>query len=194
MKIELWPIARVLPYENNPRVNDDAVAVVAASLKEFGFRQPIVVDADGVIIVGHTRFKAALQLGFTEVPVHVATDLTPDQIRAYRIADNQTATHSEWDYDKLPYELFAIEESNFDLALLGFSADELASIMGREVEDGLTDPDDVPEAPSEPVTQPGDLWLLGRHRLLCGDATRVEDVQALMAGEQADLWLYGVSY
>ena len=105
MKIELWPIARVLPYENNPRVNDDAVAVVAASLKEFGFRQPIVVDVDGVIIVGHTRFKAALQLGFTEVPVHVATDLTPDQIRAYRIADNQTATHSEWDYDKLPYEL-----------------------------------------------------------------------------------------
>ena len=105
MKIELRPIERIKPYPGNPRINDDAVDAVAASIKEFGFRQPIVVDSDGVIICGHTRWKAAQKLGLEKVPVHVATDLTPEQIKAYRIADNQTASLAEWNYDLLPIEL-----------------------------------------------------------------------------------------
>src|SRR5918995_1308258 len=105
MEIELWPITGIRPYENNPRINDDAVDSVAASIREFGFRQPIVVDSDGVIICGHTRWKAAQKLGLEKVPVHVATDLTPEQIKAYRIADNQTASLAEWDQELLPLEL-----------------------------------------------------------------------------------------
>src|SRR5918995_7348977 len=105
MKIEQWKLSDVKPYENNPRINDDAVDAVAASIREFGFRQPIVVDAEGVIICGHTRFKAAQKLGLEKVPVHVAKDLTPEQIKAYRIADNQTASLAEWDQELLPLEL-----------------------------------------------------------------------------------------
>src|SRR5262245_29697787 len=105
MKIELWPISRIKPYAQNPRINDSAVDAVAASLREFGFRQPIVVDTECVIVCGHTRFKAAIKLGIEKVPVHVAKDLTPEQIRAYRIADNQTATLAEWNIDLLPLEL-----------------------------------------------------------------------------------------
>jgi ParB-like chromosome segregation protein Spo0J len=171
MVIELRNINEITPYARNPRINDGAVEAVAASLKEFGFRQPIVVDGDGLIIVGHTRHKAALKLGLKQVPVHVATDLTPAQIRAYRIADNQTATIAEWDLARLPIEIMALEEEGFNLDLLAFSAEELARIMSRDQKDGLCDPDDVPELPEQPITQPGDLWLLGDHRLLCGDAT-----------------------
>lgn len=121
LKIELWPIADVKPYPGNPRQNDEAVEAVAASLREFGFRQPIVVDTEGVIIAGHTRFKAAQKLGLDKVPVHVAKDLSPEQIRAYRIADNQTASLATWDYDLLPIELGALKEANYDLGLLGFA-------------------------------------------------------------------------
>src|SRR5262245_55721343 len=105
MQLENWEVVRLVPYERNPRLNDEAVSAVAASIKEFGFRQPIVVDTDGVIVVGHTRYRAAQQLGLTHVPVHVATDLTPAQLKAYRIADNQTATIAEWDPHLLPLEL-----------------------------------------------------------------------------------------
>ena len=120
MQIELWPFERVIPYDRNPRQNDQAVDAVAASLREFGFRQPIVVDRDGVIVVGHTRWKAARKLGLTQVPVHV-TDLTPEQAKAYRLADNQTATIAEWDKELLPLELADLKEANFDLGLLGFA-------------------------------------------------------------------------
>ncbi len=181
MQVELWPIERVRPYEGNPRVNEGAVEAVCVSIREFGFQQPLVVDKDGVLIVGHTRRLAALKLGLTEVPVVIA-DLPPEKARAYRIADNQTATIADWDYEKLPIELFALEEENFDLALLGFSAEELAKLMGQEVDEGNCDPDDVPEPPDEAVTQPGDLWVLGRHRLLCGDSSKPEDVDRLLAG------------
>jgi ParB-like chromosome segregation protein Spo0J len=126
MQIALWSIATIIPYPGNPRINDDAVDAVAASLREFGFRQPIVVDADGVIICGHTRWKAAQKLGLEKVPVHVATDLTPEQIKAYRIADNQTARLAEWNYDLLPLELADLQAANYDLGLLGFDAEELA--------------------------------------------------------------------
>src|ERR1700736_5161366 len=125
MLVEMRPVDSVKPYANNPRLNDAAVDVVAASIKEYGFRQPLVVDEEGVIIVGHTRYKAALKLGLTEVPVHVAVGLTPAQARAYRLADNQTNTLSSWDDDKLPLELAQLQEMDFDLNLTGFSRDEL---------------------------------------------------------------------
>jgi ParB-like chromosome segregation protein Spo0J len=132
MRIEMWPIGRVVPYEKNPRLNAGAVDAVAKSLREFGWRQPIVVDRDGVIVVGHTRWLAAKQLGLIEVPVHVAADLTPAQAKAYRIADNQTATIAEWDMDLLPLELADLKSLEFDLDLLGFGQDELAKLMGTD--------------------------------------------------------------
>jgi DNA modification methylase len=187
MKVELWPIDQIRPYPGNPRVNDGAVDAVAASLKEFGFRQPIVVDADSVIIVGHTRWKAAKKLGLKKVPVHVATDLTPDQVRAYRIADNAVGEIADWDKLLLPIELAALQEADFDLGLLGFDAEELARIMSGDVKDGLTDPDDIPAPPDKAVTQPGDLWVLGDHRLYCGDSTKPEDIAKLMDGAKAKM-------
>jgi ParB-like chromosome segregation protein Spo0J len=153
MQIDLWPIERVTPYDRNPRLNDQAVDAVAASLKEFGFRQPIVVDKDGVIVVGHTRWKAAKKLGLAQVPVHIATDLSPEQAKAYRLADNQTATIAEWDKELLPLELADLQSMGVDLGLLGFSEDELAKWL-QPVQDGLCDPDDVPAPPDEATTQP----------------------------------------
>src|SRR5438034_6960606 len=129
MRIEMRPIANIKPYPHNPRKNDHAVAAVAASIREFGFRQPIVVDEAGVIIVGHTRYKAALQLGLTEVPVHVAVGLTPEQAKAYRLADNQTAQLSDWNYELLPLELAELQQLDFDLDLTGFSAQELTELL-----------------------------------------------------------------
>lgn len=183
MKIELWKIVDVHPYPGNPRQNDDAVDAVAKSLREFGFRQPIVVDGEGVIVCGHTRYKAAVKLGLEKVPVHVAKDLSPEQIRAYRIADNQTASLATWDYDLLPIELAGLKEANYDLGLLGFDPDELAKLLDPTLRDGLTDPDDVPAPPDEAITQSGDLWILGNHRLLCGDSSKPADVDRLLAGQ-----------
>ena len=129
MKIELRKLADIRPYDKNPRLNDNAVAAVAASIREFGFRQPIVVDTDGVIICGHTRYKAAVQLGLEKVPVHTAKDLTPEQIKAYRIADNKTGELAEWNFDLLPIELGELQSCNYDLGLLGFDADDLAKLL-----------------------------------------------------------------
>ncbi len=144
MKIEQWDIDRVRPYEKNPRRNDKAVQAVADSIREFGFRQPIVVDSDGVIVVGHTRYKAALKLGLKTVPVHVAADLTPQQARAYRLADNRTAENAEWDVDLLPIELGELRDGGFDLKLMGFSDKELAEYLREfdtDLEDGDADAD-----------------------------------------------------
>jgi DNA modification methylase len=182
MHVELRDITAITPYAGNPRVNDDAVAVVARSIQEYGWRVPLVVDDHGVLVCGHTRLKAALSLGLTQVPVHVATDLTAEQIRAYRLADNQTASLSSWDYDLLPVELGALKDLTYDLNLLGFDPDELARILNPAAAGGLCDPDDVPLPPDEAVTKPGDLWLLGRHRLLCGDSAKAEDVDRLLNG------------
>lgn len=182
MLVELRPIDSVKPYERNPRHNDDAVDAVAASIAEFGFRQPIVVDQHNVIVVGHTRYKAARKLGLATVPVHVATGLTPAQLKAYRIADNQTATLSSWDKDTLPLELAALKDLDFDLSLTGFTSDDLLRLMDEDPVAGQTDPDAVPEPPDDAVTKPGDLWLLGNHRLLCGDSAKAEDVDRLLAG------------
>lgn len=187
MKIEMWKTSDITPYANNPRINDAAVDAVAASIREFGFRQPIVVDIDGVIICGHTRYKAAQKLGLQKVPVHVAKDLTPEQIRAYRIADNKTAELAEWNFDLLPIELSQLGESGFDLQLLGFDSDELARLLDPGVQEGLCDPDDVPAPPDEAITKPGDLWIMGEHRLLCGDSGNPEHVDRLLDGAEIHL-------
>ena len=180
MKIEDWPLDRLKPYENNPRQNQDAVPAVVASIREFGFKVPIIADRDGVIVAGHTRYLAAKELGMETVPVIVADDLTPAQIQAFRIADNKTAEIADWDYDLLPIELAALQDQHFDLDLIGFSSDELADLLDPGVQDGLTDPDEVPEPPDEAITQPGDLWILGNHRLLCGDSANPDDVNRLL--------------
>ncbi|MCA9307518.1 MAG: ParB N-terminal domain-containing protein, partial [Phycisphaerales bacterium] len=187
MNIEQRPIGAIRPYENNPRLNDNAVAAVAESIRAYGFRQPIVVDGNGVIVVGHTRWKAAQALGMTEVPVHVATDLTQDQARAYRVADNRTALIAEWDAALLPLELKAIADSGIDPALLGFDADELAVLLGGVQGAGDGDPDAVPQPPDEAITKPGDLWVLGDHRLLCGDSSSEADVDRLLEGGKVQL-------
>jgi DNA modification methylase len=182
MEVKLVSIDDIRPYQANPRINDAAVDAVAASLREYGFRQPIVIDADDVIIVGHTRWKAAKKLGLAKVPVHMAKDMTPEQVKAYRIADNQTATLAEWDYELLPIELKDLQAADYNLDLLGFSADELARILDPNGTQGLTDPDDVPAPPDEAITRPGDLWILGNHRLLCGDSSKAQDVDRLLDG------------
>ena len=187
MDVTLRALSEIHPYDKNPRLNDSAVDAVASSLREFGFRQPIVVDGDGVIICGHTRYKAAQKLGLDKVPVHVATDLTPAQIKAYRIADNQTASLAEWNFDLLPIELADLQSLEFDLDLLGFGADELAKILNPVTADGLCDPDEVPAPPDAAVTQPGDLWILGHHRLLWGDSSSPADLDRLLDGQPIHL-------
>jgi len=181
MKVEMWDVSKIKPYPNNPRINDAAVDAVAQSIREFGFRQPIVVDEQGVIIVGHTRYLAALRLGLKKVPVHVARGLTEAQVKAYRIADNKSAELAEWDEEKLRQELAELEDLDFDLDLLGFSVDEL-NVLLDDLNVGQVDPDDVPAPPDDPITQPGDLWVLGNHRLLCGDSSTPEEVDRLLDG------------
>jgi len=188
MKIEMWKIADVKPYEQNPRINDAAVDSVSASIKEFGFRQPLVVDKDGVIVIGHTRWKAAQKLGLEKVPVHVA-DLPLEKARALRIADNKLHELSEWNFDLLPLELKDLQSAEFDLNLLGFGSEELEKLLGADYHGnpGLTDPDAVPEQPDAATTQPGDLWILGNHRLLCGDSSKPEELDRLLGGAKIQL-------
>src|SRR5262249_2134650 len=159
-------LADIKPYHNNPRLNDAAVDTVAASIKEFGFRQPIVIDEEGVIIVGHTRYKAALKLGMKKVPVDVARGRTPEQVKAYRVTDNQTNRLSEWDYALLVTELTDLQRVDFDLSVIGFSPTDLESLLGG-ITEGLIDPNAIPEPPEEATTRIGDLRVLGNHRLLC---------------------------
>ncbi|QEG30352.1 DNA adenine methyltransferase YhdJ [Gemmata obscuriglobus] len=198
MDVVMRPIGSIKPYENNPRANDAAVDAVAASIRAFGFRQPLVVDEGDVLIVGHTRYKAALKLGLIEVPVHVARGLTPDQARAYRLADNQTATLATWDDERLALELAALQTADFDLSLTAFPEDEVLRLLTAPEPPPAGDPDEVPEPPAEPLTRPGDLWRLGRHRLLCGDATKPADLARLLPDGPADLLLtdppYNVAY
>jgi DNA modification methylase len=178
----MWDIGRVKPYERNPRKNENAIDAVAASINEFGFRVPIVVDADGVVIAGHTRLKAAEKLGLAKVPVHVAKELSPEQVRALRIADNKTAELSQWDMELLPLELAELKAADFDLSLLGFSMDDVAAMLAPAGTEGLTDPDDVPAPPDAATTVPGDVWVLGQHRLMCGDSSKAEDLDRLLDG------------
>ena len=177
-------IATVIPYEKNPRKNDQAVGAVAESIRQFGFRQPIVVDAQGVIIAGHTRLKAAQLLGLPKVPVHVAKELTPEQVRALRIADNKLHELAQWDVGILASEL----EGLVGMEALGFDENELKEIaFGRDAQRGLSDPDEVPEPPDAATTLPGDIWVLGNHRLMCGDSSRPADLDRLLDGQPIHL-------
>ena len=198
MIVTLCRLDSIRPYPGNPRHNDNAVDAVARSLTEFGFRQPIVVDTDDVIVVGHTRYKAALKLGLAEVPVHVATGLTPAQTRAYCLADNRTAAIATWDDDALVTELLGLKDQGYDLDLTGFDADDLSRLLGTDDAAPLGDPEAVPEPPADPVTRPGDLWRLGDHRLVCGDAGDPGCYARLLDGSPADLLLtdppYNVAY
>ena len=199
MQIAEVQIEKVRPYPGNPRKNAEAVAKVAASLATFGWRQPIVVDEEFVVIAGHTRLLAAQTLGHSTVPVHVATGLTPEQVRAYRLADNRVAQEAEWDDDLLAQELLALNDAGFDLSLTGFDGDELSALLAEPT--GLlpdADPDEVPEAPATPTTKRGDVYRLGPHRLVCGDSTDTGAWERLMGEERASLvWTdppYGVAY
>lgn len=198
LTVEMRPLTAIQPYEHNPRINKKAVDAVAHSLRTFGFRQPIVVDSEGIIVCGHTRFKAAQLLNLAEVPVHVATDLTPEQTKAYRIADNKSAELAEWDMDLLPIELSDLQTGGFDMESIGFDTDELVRLLDTDINDGHTDPDEVPDIAEETLTQPGDIWQLGTHRLLCGDSAQSDSYARLLNGETADLLLtdppYNVAY
>ncbi len=187
MQVANWPLAQVRPYETNPRLNDSGVDAVAKSIQEFGWRQPIVVDEAGVIIVGHTRWKAAQKLQLETVPVHVATGLSPEQVRAYRIADNQTSNLSDWDNDLLMKELAALVDADFDMGLLGFSTDELQGFLHPNGAPGETDPDEIPAPPDKATTERGDLWILGDHRLYCGDSGSPADLDRLLDGAKIHL-------
>ena len=198
---QLVPIERLIPFARNPRTHtEEQVAEIAASMVEFGWTNPILVGADGGIIAGHARVLAARKLGLTEVPVIVLDHLSEAQRRALVIADNKLALNAGWDEELLRGLLTELREEDFNLDLVGFSDEELAALLADADEPvaGLTDEDAAPEAPEQPVSAPGDLWVLGRHRLLVGDATSVEDVARLMGAERADLVFtdppYGIDY
>lgn len=190
MQVKTVSIDQIKPYENNPRNNDDAVDAVANSIKEFGWQQPIVVDNGGVIIAGHTRYKAAKQLKLKEVPIVVADNLTEEQVNAYRLADNKSGELATWDDDELQEELDKI----LDIDMTDFGFD-----LETELEDDeVIDDDYEEEVPEEPKSKLGQVYQLGRHRLMCGDSTKPEDVKKLMNGVQADLLItdppYNVNY
>jgi DNA modification methylase len=190
LKIVQWAIEKLLPYARNARTHsDEQVAQVAASIVEFGWTNPILVGADGIIIAGHARLAAARLLNMTEVPVIVLDHLTPTQRRALVIADNRLALSAGWDEEMLRVELTSLEEEGFDLDLVGFTDEEMEEILRdpEETREGLTDEDAIPEEPERAVTVPGDVWIMGKHRLLCGDATRTDDIQKVLAGGLADM-------
>jgi DNA modification methylase len=189
-------IGTIKPYEHNPRaIKDKAIDKVAASIREFGFQQPIVVDKAGIVIVGHTRLRAAEKLGMKEVPVVVA-DLPEDKARAYRLADNRTHEETDWLDAMLKDELAALKELDFDLSLTGFDDRELQVLLADEAE--LAKAEETPEPPVNPVTVEGDVWVLGKHRIVCGDSTNAHVVAKALNGVEPHLMItdppYGVEY
>jgi DNA modification methylase len=186
-RIELWPIGRPVPYEANPRnCPPEAIAKVAKSIAEFGFMQPIVVDPNDVVVVGNTRLLAARQRGLAKVPVIVAAHLSPAQVAAYRIADNRTGEETSWNQELLSVEINKLISMDYEIDVLGFESDELAELLTVPLA-GLVDPDSIPETPAEPLTKPGDIWILGDHRLGCGDCTDASMVAQVMGDEKATL-------
>jgi len=198
-KIEQWNIDKLIPYARNSRTHsDEQVAQIAASIKEWGWTTPILVDEQGGIIAGHGRTMAAQRLKMTTVPVMVATGWSEAKKRAYIIADNRLALNAGWDNAMLATEFKDLMDLGFDVGLTGFTDDEIEALMPLELEDGLTDPDDAPEAPANPVTVQGDVWVMGKHRLLCGDSTSMDDLARLCENQAVDMWLtdppYNVAY
>jgi site-specific DNA-methyltransferase (adenine-specific) len=193
-KIEQWAIERLVPYARNARTHsNNQVAQIAASIKEWGWTTPILVDETGNIIAGHGRTMAARQLNIKEVPVMVAEGWSDTKKRAYILADNKLALNAGWDNEMLALELSELQGLDFDLDLTGFSAEEIAALMPVELTDGLTDEDAVPEVPVQPVTVLGDVWVLGKHRLMCGDSTSIEALERLCEAK-VDVWLTDPPY
>ena len=199
MKIEQVKLNALIPYARNSRTHSDAqVAQIAASIKEFGFTNPVLIDETGSIIAGHGRVMAARKLAITDVPSIRLTHLTEAQKKAYVIADNKLALNAGWDDEMLAVELTDLKDMGFDLDLTGFSTDEIEALLAPTGTEGLTDEDAVPEVPEAPVTVLGDVWILGKHRVMCGDSTSIEQAEQLMAGTNADLVFtdppYNVAY
>lgn len=192
MNIIEKPINEVIPYEKNPRINDNAVPAVMKSIEEFGFKVPIVIDKNGIIVTGHTRLKAAKKLGMKTVPCIVADDLTPEQIKAFRLADNKVAEAPEWDMELLNEELDGI----IDIDMSDFNFGDITDSPSSE--DVVEDDGENIELPSEPKTRLGDIWMIGRHKLMCGDATSEDVLKRLMGGDKVDMYLtdppYNVAY
>jgi len=197
LAVQHWPVEKLIPFATNARTHsDEQVAQIAASIAEFGFVSPVLVGPDGVLIAGHARLLAARKLGMTEVPVIVLGHLSKTQRRALALADNRLPLNAGWDEELLRLELEALREEDFNLDLLGFSDEELGALLADSDEPaaGLTDEDEAPEAPEQPVSVRGDLWVLGRHRLLVADATSTDDVTLLMGKERADLVFTDLPY
>jgi len=201
MNIQQLPIDAIKPFADNPRVHpESAIDKVAGSIKTFGWQQPIVVDKDNVIIAGHTRFKAARQLGLTEVPVLIAAHLSPAQAAAYRLADNRSSEETSWDQDLLRQALSDLNAENTDLTLTGFDSVEIDNLLIslKQLENHHSDEDACPDVPDKTCSQTGDVWCLDRHRVMCGDATNPQHIQSVMQDDKADLMFtdppYNVDY
>jgi site-specific DNA-methyltransferase (adenine-specific) len=198
LKIEYKPIADLIPYARNSRTHSDSqVAQIAASIREFGWTNPILLDGENGIIAGHGRVLAAQKLGETQVPTIELSHMDDNQKRAYIIADNKLALNAGWDDAMLALEIGDLKDAGFDLGLTGFSPDEIAA-LNPEVIEGLTDEDAVPDVPDEPITKLGDIYQLGNHRLMCGDSCSLTDMEKLCNGQLVDMWLtdppYNVAY
>ena len=189
MKIKNTDINDIKPYDKNPRNNANSIDKVADSIAEFGFRQPVVVDEDMIVLAGHTRLLASKQLGLKKVPVHIAEGLTNAQKKAYRIMDNKSSEDSEWDKDLLNLEIKDLIEDKYDLNMTGFTPEQIEalSVLTESILEGETDEDSVPEPPKEPKSKLGDIYELGHHRLMCGDSISIDDVDKLMDSKKADM-------
>jgi DNA modification methylase len=192
MKVTDVNINLIKPYNDNPRVNEDAIEVVQKSLQEFGFQQPLVLDKNYEIIVGHTRFNASKRLGLKEVPCVIAENLSEERIKAYRIMDNKSAEFASWNYGLLTKEMTDLLQADYDLDFTGFTDEELADLgldfdLDEFAEEGLTDEDEAPALENEPVTKLGDVWVLGNHRIMCGDSASIDNIDKLMDKNKADL-------
>ncbi|MBA3973366.1 MAG: DNA methylase N-4 [Candidatus Solibacter sp.] len=201
LQVVRWPVEKLIPYARNARTHsDEQVAQIAASIAEFGWTNPIIAGADGIVIAGHARLQAARKLEMTEVPVIVLDHLNETQRRALILADNRLALNAGWDEEMLRVELESIREDGFELDVIGFTDDELEDLLcgPEQVVAGQTDEDSAPEVPETAVTVPGDVWILGQHRLLCGDSTQMEAVEKVLAGGLADMVFtdppYNVNY
>ena len=198
MQIEQVAISELIPYARNSRTHsDEQVAQIAASIKEFGWTNPILVDGENGIIAGHGRLMAARKLGMEQVPVIQLSGMTATQKKAYIIADNKLALNAGWDDELLGLELSELDLEGFDLELTGFTQEEIDALNPEQIPEGITDEDAVPEPPVDPVTRLGDVWLLGKHRLMCGDSTSIDAVEKLMDGDTVDMVYtdppYGIS-
>ena len=197
-QVERWQLERLIPHARNARTHsEEQVAQIAGSIAEFGFVNPVLVGDDGVLVAGHGRVLAARKLGLNEAPVIVLSHLTPTQRRALMIADNQIATNAGWNEEMLSAELAALKDEAFDLELLGFDDADLDRLLATTLDESQ-DVDDAPEPPTDPISRPGDIWICGEHRVLCGDAKVLSDVEKLLDGELADMCFtdppYNVNY